>query len=40
MLKSEKDFLVELEDTSKVQNQLSNHEVAIKLKQLIANIGY
>ena len=39
MVKSEQDFFTGLDDISKIQNQLSDFEVAVKLQQLIATFG-
>jgi len=39
MVKSEQDFFSELDGISKVQSQLSDFEVAVKLQQLIATFG-
>ncbi|MCW3788335.1 S41 family peptidase [Plebeiibacterium sediminum] len=39
MLKSEQDFYNGLDDISKIQDQLSDFEVAVKLQQLIATFG-
>ncbi|MCE4565171.1 hypothetical protein INQ51_12705 [Maribellus sp. CM-23] len=39
MVKSEQDFFTGLDDISKIQHQLSDFEVAVKLQQLIASFG-
>ncbi|WP_321288948.1 S41 family peptidase [uncultured Sunxiuqinia sp.] len=39
MVKSEQDFISGLDEISKIQNQLSDFEVAVKLQQLIATLG-
>ena len=39
LVKSEQDFFTGLDDISKIQNQLSDFEVAVKLQQLIATFG-
>ncbi|WP_289056124.1 S41 family peptidase [Carboxylicivirga marina] len=39
MIKSEQDFYDGLDDISKIQNQLSDFKVAVKLQQLIATFG-
>ncbi len=39
MVKSEQDFISGLDEIYKIQNQLSDFEVAVKLQQLIATLG-
>jgi len=39
MVKSEQDFFTGLDEISKIENQLSDFEIAVKLQQLIATFG-